>query len=78
MSMTDTLPSFLLRHFGHVEDVDKDGALNVPALAVHLDVHPYTIWWWLKKGLPWKGAQTLLRASEGRFERNDLIPFLAG
>ena len=35
MSMTDTLPSFLLHHFGHVEDVDKDGALNVPALAVH-------------------------------------------
>lgn len=75
--MTQTLSSYLLDRFGHIEGVNKDGDLNVRALAQHLEVHPYTIWRWFKQGLSWKGA-TILMARNSGISREDILPFLRG
>ena len=76
-AMTQTLSSYLLDRFGHIEGVNKGGDLNVRALAQHLQVHPYTIWRWFKLGLSWKGA-TILMDNNSSVTREDILPFLRG
>lgn len=76
--MYNSLHDLLRDEFSSVPGVKQDDTLNVRTLAAFLEVHPYTVWRWLKRGLPWKGAVTIINASEGRLTRNDLFPFLAG